>query len=140
MTMAGPDSLLIPKLTSGGRSTTPARSSTAAARAFCDAETSQTTRRCGPWRSSATGSEADVIGAGTDLSAEPETWSALLDLIEAERDALQPDRVRTLLNELGVLHPINHRPIIGKAGAEIEADAAHFQELSRRASVLAGAV
>ena len=34
------------------------------------------------------GTEADVVGAGTDLSAEPEMWSALLDRIEAERDAL----------------------------------------------------
>ena len=84
------------------------------------------------------GTEADVVGAGTDLSAEPEVWAAVLDRIEAEREALRSNLVREFLNHLGVLQPVNRRPIVGKPGAEVASDAAHFQELADRAAALTG--
>ncbi len=69
------------------------------------------------------GSEADAIGAGTDLSEKPETWLALLDQLEAEQGSLPPDRVRLFITRLSVLNPMNRRPVLGKSMAEIDADA-----------------
>ena len=86
------------------------------------------------------GTEADVVGSALDLSNEPEAWAAVLDRIEAERASLRLERVRAFVERLGVLQPMNRRPVIGKSAEEIAADAAHFQELTRRAAVLAGAV
>ena len=83
------------------------------------------------------GTEADVVGAALDLSNDPEAWAAVLDRIEAKRIDLRPERVRAFVEHLGVLRPLNRRPVVGKSAEEIAADAAHFRELARRAAVLA---
>ena len=82
------------------------------------------------------GTEADVAGAALELSNEPEAWDAVIGRIEEERTALRPERVRAFVERLGVLRPVNRRPVLGKSAEEVTADAAHFQDLSRRASVL----
>ena len=86
------------------------------------------------------GTEDDVYGAALDLSNEPEAWGAVLNQIEAERATLELQRVRVFVELIGVLQPMNRRPVIGKSAGEINADAAHFRELAHRAAVLAGAV
>lgn len=86
------------------------------------------------------GTEDNVAGAALDLSKEPETWAAVLNRIEAEQTTVRPERVRAFVERLGVLQPLNRRPVLGKSAEEIAADAAHFLDLARRAAVLAGAV
>ena len=85
------------------------------------------------------GSAADAMGAGTDLSSEPEVWAAMLDRLETERESLPLDRLRAFIRQLGVLRPMNLRPFLGKADEEVTADAAHFRDLARRAAVLSSA-
>ena len=82
------------------------------------------------------GREDDASGAAADLAYRHETWSMVLDMLEAEYDTLCPHVVYVFIDQLGILAPLNRRAIAGKPYAEVKKDAAHFTSLATRAARL----
>ena len=78
----------------------------------------------------------DVIGLALELSEKYETWSEVVDYLEANKNRFSFEQINTFIERLTILHPINRKPIMDKHYTEIEKDYQFFYTLSERAKHL----
>jgi hypothetical protein len=79
---------------------------------------------------------AEIWVAAMALGEDPESYDALLSVLaDAARRAEWP-RIGIAATWSGITSPMNRRPILGKAVAEITTDAEHFERIATEASRL----
>ena len=78
----------------------------------------------------------DVIGLALELSEKYETWSEVIDYLEANKNRFSSEQINTFIERLTILHPINRRPTMNKHITEVERDYQFFCTLSERAKHL----
>jgi hypothetical protein len=79
---------------------------------------------------------AEIWVAAMALGEDPESYEALLSvLVDAARRA-EWQRVGIAATWSGITSPMNRRPILGKAVAEITSNAEHFERIAAAASKL----
>ena len=84
------------------------------------------------------GDSEDVLGLAWEMSRDPELWPQILEWLESQRHAIDPETVRLFIKHLEILPTLNRRPTTGKHLSVIDADHRHFIELSARARNLIG--
>ena len=79
---------------------------------------------------------AEIWVAAMALGEDPESYEVLLGvLVDAARQA-EWQRIGIAATWSGITSPMNRRPILGKALAEITIDAEHFERIATEASQL----
>ena len=64
------------------------------------------------------------------------TVDEIVSVLERERANLSDEQIEVFVKFLGILNPINRRPILGKSVSDIERDAGYFKGLTARAAKL----
>ena len=78
----------------------------------------------------------DIVGLALELSEKYETWSEVIDYLEANKNRFLSEQINTFIERLTILHPVNRRPTMNKHITEVERDYQFFCTLSERAKHL----